>query len=70
MKKTVLITCAVAMVAACVQAQSWTKKEKEPEKSKGWMDNFEQAKKEAAAFKQPIFAFFTGSDWFSGTGCW
>jgi len=63
MKKTVLITCAVAMVAACVQAQSWTKKEKEPEKSKGWMDNFEQAKKEAAAFKQPIFAFFTGSDW-------
>jgi protein disulfide-isomerase len=63
MKKTVLMTCAVAMVAACVQAQSWVKKEKEPEKTKGWIDNFEQAQKEAEAFKQPIFAFFTGSDW-------
>ena len=63
MKKTLLMTCAVAMVVACVQAQSWLKKEKEPEKTKGWIDNFEQAQKEAEAFKQPIFAFFTGSDW-------
>ncbi len=63
MKKTLLMTCAVAMVVACVQAQSWLKKEKEPEKTKGWIDNFEQAQKKAEAFKQPIFAFFTGSDW-------
>ncbi len=55
MKKTLLMTCAVAMVVACVQAQSWLKKEKEPEKTKGWIDNFEQAQKEAEAFKQPDF---------------
>ena len=53
----------IGLMAACVQAQSWVKKDKAPEKSKGWLDNFELAKKEAAAFKQPIFAFFTGSDW-------
>ena len=53
----------IGLMAACVQAQSWVKKDKEPEKSKGWLDNFELAKKEAAAFKQPVLAFFTGSDW-------
>lgn len=53
----------IGLMAACVQAQSWVKKDKAPEKSKGWLDSFELAKKEAAAFKQPIFAFFTGSDW-------
>lgn len=53
----------VCLAAACVDAQSWQKKDKEPEKTKAWMDDFEQAKKEAALFKQPIFAFFTGSDW-------
>lgn len=54
------VACAVSM---CAQAQSWAKKEKEPEKTKGWTDSFEQAQKESAAFGQPIFAFFTGSDW-------
>jgi protein disulfide-isomerase len=53
----------VCLAAVCVQAQSWQKKDKAPEKTKGFMDDFEAAKKEAAAFKQPIFAFFTGSDW-------
>jgi protein disulfide-isomerase len=64
MKKTLMITLAMGLLATCAQAQSW-KKDKEPEKakSKGWTDNFEQAKAEAEAFKQPIFAFFTGSDW-------
>ncbi|HNX34044.1 MAG TPA: thioredoxin family protein [Kiritimatiellia bacterium] len=53
----------VCLMAACVQAQSWAKKDVVPEKTKGWVDDFEVAKKEAAAFKQPILAFFTGSDW-------
>ncbi|HOM58583.1 MAG TPA: thioredoxin family protein [Kiritimatiellia bacterium] len=54
----------VCLIAACGQAQSWLqKKEQGAEKTKGWLDNFEQAQKEAEAFKQPIFAFFTGSDW-------
>jgi protein disulfide-isomerase len=65
MKKTLLMACAVAVFAACVQAQSWAKKDNEPVKSKGWIDNFEQAQKEAETFKQPILAFFTGSDWCS-----
>lgn len=62
MKRMIGVTLACLM-ASCVLAQSWVKKDKEPEKTKGWLDSFEQAKKEAAAFKQPIFAFFTGSDW-------
>ena len=53
----------MGVMASCVQGQSWVKKDKEPEKSKGWLDNFEQAQKESAVFKQPILAFFTGSDW-------
>lgn len=32
-------------------------------KTKGFITNFEQAQKEAKTFHQPIFAFFTGSDW-------
>jgi protein disulfide-isomerase len=57
--------CAVLVGATILtaQAQSWMKKEAAPEKSKGFIENFDEAKKEAAAFKQPIFAFFTGSDW-------
>jgi len=61
--KRIISLAMVCLIAFCVDAQSWQKKVKEPEKSKGWTDDFEQAKKEAAAFKQPIFAFFTGSDW-------
>jgi protein disulfide-isomerase len=51
------------LLALCAQAQMLSKTDKEPNKTKGWLDNFETAKKEAAAFKQPILAFFTGSDW-------
>jgi thiol-disulfide isomerase/thioredoxin len=57
------LLAALAVLALGAEAQSWVKKEKAPEKSKGFIVSFEQAKKEAAAFKQPIFAFFTGSDW-------
>ena len=53
----------VCLMAAGSQAQSLTKKDAAPEKAKGFVDNFEAAKKESAALKQPIFAFFTGSDW-------
>ncbi|HRR34709.1 MAG TPA: thioredoxin family protein [Kiritimatiellia bacterium] len=63
MKTTLLMMCAAVMVAVCAQAQSGTQAEKEPKKTKGWVTDFEQAKKESATFKQPIFAFFTGSDW-------
>ncbi|MDR2849805.1 MAG: thioredoxin family protein [Verrucomicrobiota bacterium] len=63
MKKALIFTLALSLLAVCAQAQSWVKKDKEAEKTKGWIDNFEQAKKESETFKQPIFAFFTGSDW-------
>ena len=63
MMKRVIGMALVCALAACVQAQSWVKKDKAPEKTKGWTDSFETAKAEAAAFKQPILAFFTGSDW-------
>ena len=53
----------VCLTAFCAQAQSWQKKDKAPEKTKGFIEDFEAAKKEAEAFKQPVFAFFTGSDW-------
>jgi len=33
------------------------------DKTKGFITDFERAKSEAAAFKQPILALFTGSDW-------
>ena len=61
--KHVISMALVCLMAVGVEAQSWAKKDKEPEKTKGWLDNFEQAKKESAAFKQPVLAFFTGSDW-------
>ncbi len=61
--KRMISVALVCLAAVCVQAQSWQAKDKAPEKTKGWLDDFEAAKKEAAAFKQPIFAFFTGSDW-------
>lgn len=63
MKKAMTITLVMGLLATCALAQSWKNKEKAPEKTKGWTDNFEKAKAEAEAFKQPIFAFFTGSDW-------
>lgn len=56
----VFLTC---MAVTCGQAQSWMKKDQQPEKTKGWITDFEQARKESAAHGQPIFAFFTGSDW-------
>ena len=34
-----------------------------PVKTEGWLTDFEQAKKEAAEQKQPMFVLFTGSDW-------
>ncbi len=52
-----------AMLAGAAGAQSWLKKEQEPVKSKGFIEDFAAAKKESAAFSQPIFVFFTGSDW-------
>ncbi len=58
-----IVALVVGVMVASAQAQSWMKKDKAVEKTKGFIENFEQAKKEAAAFKQPIFAFFTGSDW-------
>ncbi len=61
--KRIISLAMVCLATVCVDAQSWQKKDKGPEKTKGWTDDFEQAKKEAAALKQPIFAFFTGSDW-------
>lgn len=63
MKKISLMVVLLTLLGTSVEAQSWLNKEKEPEKSRGWLDNFEQAKKEAKEHKQPIFAFFTGSDW-------
>jgi thioredoxin-related protein len=62
-KKTWVCAVLSALLVSVAQAQSWVKNDKEPVKTKGWLDDFEQAKKEAAAFKQPVFAFFTGSDW-------
>jgi thioredoxin-related protein len=62
MKRAFSVVMVCALVLG-VQAQSWAKKDKAPEKSKGFIEDFAAAKKEAAAFKQPIFAFFTGSDW-------
>jgi len=53
----------VCLTAAGVTAQSLVKKDAAPAKTKGFMDDFAAAQKEAAAFKQPIFMFFTGSDW-------
>lgn len=61
--KRVLVAVLVCAAVCCASAQSWMKKDKAPEKTKGFIEEFEAAKKEAAAFKQPIFAFFTGSDW-------
>lgn len=62
MKRMIRVALA-CLLAAGVQAQSWVKKDKVPEKTRGWLENFEQAQKEASEFKQPIFALFTGSDW-------
>ena len=64
MRRVIGLTLA-CLAAVCVQAQSLQKRDKAPEKTKGFMEDFEAAKKEAAAFKQPIFVFFTGSDWCS-----
>lgn len=53
----------VCLVACCAHAQSLSTTSKAPVKTEGWTDDFETAQKEAATFNQPIFAFFTGSDW-------
>ncbi len=53
----------VCLLATGVQAQSWVKKDAAPAKAKGFQDDFAAAQKEAASLKQPIFIFFTGSDW-------
>ncbi len=53
----------ICLLATCAQAQVLSTKEKKTEKTKGWLTNFEAAKEEAKTFTQPIFAFFTGSDW-------
>jgi protein disulfide-isomerase len=63
MKKAFELAVMSVLLVSAAQAQSWLNKEKTPEKTSGWIENFEQAKKESEAFKQPIFAFFTGSDW-------
>lgn len=62
MKRT-LVAVLVCSAVGISHAQSWLKKDKAPEKTKGFVEDFQAAQKEAAAFKQPIFAFFTGSDW-------
>ena len=62
MKRTIG-TILVCLFTVCSQAQSLVTKDQSTVKTKGFIENFEQAKKEAAAFKQPVFAFFTGSDW-------
>ena len=59
----VLAAAWVCAAVCCASAQSWLNKEKAPEKAKGFTEEFEAAKKAASAFKQPVFAFFTGSDW-------
>jgi len=53
----------VGMLAASVTAEGLSGKAAGADKSKGWLTDFEKAKTEAAALDQPIFAFFTGSDW-------
>jgi len=62
MKRTIA-TLAVCLLAICSQAQSAGKAGQTAKKTMGFIENFDLAKKEASAFKQPIFAFFTGSDW-------
>lgn len=51
--KRFLYLCAVTVMAATTVSAA----------KGGWLDNFEQAKKDAAADGKPIFALFTGSDW-------
>ena len=51
------------LLSSSVSAQSWLKKEQTQKKTEGWIENFEQAKKEAKQFKQPMYVLFTGSDW-------
>ena len=63
MKRRIIGFMLVGMACGCVLAQSGVKSAKALEKSKGWLDNFEQAQQEAKAANQPIFVFFTGSDW-------
>lgn len=52
----------VALIAGQVAAQG-AKPAATPTKTKGWTADFAKAKAEAAALRQPILAFFTGSDW-------
>jgi protein disulfide-isomerase len=74
MKKGYGLTLVVALMATTLCAvpaaktiaplkASGDKTEAAATKTKGWLEDFEKAQKEAAANKQPIFALFTGSDW-------
>lgn len=51
--KRFLYLCAVTVMAATTVSAA----------KGGWLDSFEQAKKEAETEGKPIFALFTGSDW-------
>jgi protein disulfide-isomerase len=51
------------LLATSVTAEGLSGQAAGADKSKGWLTDFEKAKTEAAALDQPIFAFFTGSDW-------
>lgn len=58
-----LILLLIAPFAMANGQTKTTKSNQKTEKSVGFITDFEQAKKEAAAFNQPIFVLFTGSDW-------
>ena len=57
MKRTIA-TLAVCLLAICSQAQSAGKAGQTAKKTMGFIENFDLAKKEASAFKQPVFALF------------
>jgi len=61
MKRVVCFALA-GLFSVCALAQSG-KEAKASKKSAGFIEDFAKAKQEAVAFKQPIFALFTGSDW-------
>ena len=62
-KKMVVASFLLLSFSQPIFAQSWLKKEDSSKKSKGWIEDFTEAKKEAKQKKQPIFVLFTGSDW-------
>lgn len=54
---------ALCILPASAEITFGTMAKKASTKTKGWIENFEKAKREAAENKQPILAWFTGSDW-------